>query len=82
MTSRAAFLKLAGLAEVAALAGKSRKRAWQITQGKTFPQPVAVLAMGPVWFESDVKAFLAKPRTSGRSAGRLRDPKGDEAAHA
>jgi predicted DNA-binding transcriptional regulator AlpA len=60
--------KLAGLAEIAGLAGKSRKRAWQLTQGKTFPAPVQVLAMGPVWLESDVVAFLGQPRTSGRQA--------------
>lgn len=60
--------KLAGLAEVASLAGKSRKRAWQLTQGKTFPEPVQVLAMGPVWLEADVVAFLAAPRTPGRQA--------------
>ncbi len=60
--------KLAGLAEVAGLVGKSRKRAWQLTQGKTFPEPVQVLAMGPVWLEADVVAFLAQPRTSGRQA--------------
>jgi prophage regulatory protein len=58
--------KLAGLAEVASLAGVSRKRAWQLTQGKTFPEPVQVLAMGPVWREDDVKAFLAAPRHAGR----------------
>jgi prophage regulatory protein len=60
------FPKLAGLAEVASLAGVSRKRAWQLTQGKTFPEPVQVLAMGPVWREDDVKAFLAAPRRGGR----------------
>jgi predicted DNA-binding transcriptional regulator AlpA len=57
---------LAGLAEVAALAGVSRKRAWQLTQHKAFPAPVQMLAMGPVWLESDVKTFLAVPRPAGR----------------
>lgn len=66
----AALPRLAGLAEVASLAGKSRKRAWQLTQGRAFPQPVQVLAMGPVWLEADVVAFLAQPRTSGRKANR------------
>jgi prophage regulatory protein len=61
-----AFPKLAGLAEVAGLAGVSRKRAWQITQTRAFPDPVQVLAMGPVWRESDVLAFLATPRHAGR----------------
>lgn len=63
--------KLAGLAEVAALASEhygrtiSRKRAWQLTQHKAFPKPQP-LAMGPVWLEDDVRAFLATPRPAGR----------------
>ena len=66
------FPKLAGLAEVASLAsavyGKTitRKRAWQLTQHPQFPAPVQVLAMGPVWRESDVQAFLDTPRPAGR----------------
>jgi predicted DNA-binding transcriptional regulator AlpA len=62
------FPKLAGLAEVAGLAGVSRKRAWQLTQHPQFPKPVQVLAMGPVWRESDVQAFLDTPRPAGRQA--------------
>jgi predicted DNA-binding transcriptional regulator AlpA len=60
------FPKLAGLAEVAGLAGVSRKRAWQLSQHPKFPQPVQVLAMGPVWRESDVVAFLGAGRKPGR----------------
>lgn len=63
-----AMQKLAGLAEVAVLAGVSRKRAWQLTQHPQFPKPVQVLAMGPVWRESDVQAFLDTPRPAGRQA--------------
>lgn len=62
----ARFPKLAGLAEVASLAGVSRKRAWQLSQHKAFPKPVQVLAATPVWLERDVQAFLDKPRPSGR----------------
>jgi predicted DNA-binding transcriptional regulator AlpA len=58
--------KLAGLAEIAALAGVTRQRAWQRTQHPDFPKPIQVLAMGPVWAEADVTAFLAVPRPSGR----------------
>jgi predicted DNA-binding transcriptional regulator AlpA len=60
--------RLAGLAEVATLRGVSRKRAWQITQHPDFPEPVQVLAMGPVWLESDVQQFIDTPRKSGRKA--------------
>lgn len=58
--------KLAGLAEVASLAGVSRTRAGQLAAHPDFPEPVARLAMGPVWREDDVKAFLATPRKAGR----------------
>lgn len=58
--------KLAGLAEIAGLAGVSRQRAGQLAAHPDFPEPVDRLAMGPVWLESDVKAFLATPRKPGR----------------
>jgi len=61
-----AAVPLAGLAEVASLAGVTRQRAWQHTQHPDFPQPVDRLAMGPVWRESDVQAFLDTPRKAGR----------------
>ena len=58
--------KLAGVAEVAALAGVSRQRATQITRHPDFPEPVDRLAMGPVWLEADVRAFIDTPRKAGR----------------
>ena len=58
--------KLAGVAEVAALAGVSRQRATQITRHPDFPGPVDRLAMGPVWLEADVRAFIDTPRKAGR----------------
>jgi hypothetical protein len=58
--------KLAGLAEVASLAGVSRQRAAQLANHPGFPEPVQRLAMGPVWREADVQKFLATPRTPGR----------------
>ena len=57
---------LAGLAEVAGLAGVSRQRAGQITAHPDFPEPIARLAMGPVWLKSDVAKFLDTPRKAGR----------------
>lgn len=60
------FPKLAGLAEIAGLAGVSRQRAGQLAAHPDFPEPVARLAMGPVWREADVKKFLATPRKPGR----------------
>jgi len=58
--------KLAGLAEVASLAGVSRTRAGQLAAHPDFPAPVARLAMGPVWRETDVIRFLSTPRKPGR----------------
>ena len=58
--------KLAGLAEVAGLAGVSRTRAGQLANHPDFPEPVQRLAMGPVWLEADVQAFLDTPRKPGR----------------
>jgi prophage regulatory protein len=66
--------KLAGLAEVAGLAGVSRTRAGQIASHPDFPEPVQRLAMGPVWRESDVRQFLAVERKPGRR--RQADPDG------
>lgn len=58
--------KLAGLAEVAGLAGVSRQRAGQIVKHPDFPEPVQRLAMGPVWLEADVVKFIETPRAPGR----------------
>jgi len=58
--------KLAGLAEIAGLAGVSRQRASQLANHPDFPEPADRLAMGPVWLESDIRAFLAAPRKAGR----------------
>lgn len=60
------FPKLAGLAEIAGLAGVTRQRASQIAAHPDFPAPVARLAMGPVWREADVQKFLDTPRKPGR----------------
>lgn len=57
---------LAGVAEIAALANVSRARAGQIAKLDGFPAPLQELAMGPVWIESEVTEFLAKPRKPGR----------------
>lgn len=58
--------KLAGVAEIAALAGVSPQRADQLAGHPRFPAPVQTLAQGRVWLEDDVKTFLATPRPAGR----------------
>jgi prophage regulatory protein len=64
--TRGVFPKLAGLAEIAGLAGVSRQRAAQLAAHPDFPEPVQRLAMGPVWLEADAAMFLATPRQPGR----------------
>jgi predicted DNA-binding transcriptional regulator AlpA len=59
------FPRLAGLAEVASLASKTKRRAWQITRQRDFPEPVQTLAMGPVWLERDVQKFLGIEKEAG-----------------
>ena len=58
--------RLAGVAEIAALRGVTRQRAGRMTNQPGFPEPVQVLAMGPVWLEQDVIDYLAAPRKAGR----------------
>lgn len=59
--------RLAGVAEIAALAGVSPQRADQLTRDPRFPVPVQDdLAMGRVWLEDEVKAFVAISRPPGR----------------
>lgn len=50
--------KLAGLAEIAAIAGVSKRTATRYTAREDFPAPIAVLAMGPVWRIDQVQAWL------------------------
>ncbi|GAB3811933.1 helix-turn-helix transcriptional regulator [Micromonospora zhanjiangensis] len=44
------------------LGGISRQRVYQITNHRSFPEPVAELAMGKVWDADDVEAWIAKHR--------------------
>lgn len=75
--------RIAGVAEVAGLATKqhgremTRRRAWQLTQTRAFPDPIQVLAMGPVWLESEVREFLETPRKPGRQPRKTSKPATD-----
>jgi predicted DNA-binding transcriptional regulator AlpA len=56
-------IRLMGSAEIAVrLGGVSRARIYQITQRRSFPEPVAALAMGNVWLAEDVEAWIAEHR--------------------
>ena len=63
--------ELVGVAEIAALLGRTRQRVQQLTATSDFPAPVQVLTMGKVWRADDIHAWAAThPRRSlGRDAG-------------
>ena len=68
MSDRLAVL---GLSEVAALLGVSKRTASRYVSRDDFPAPAVELAMGPIWFEEDVKAWLeTNPIRRGRPPGR------------
>ncbi|WFE35593.1 AlpA family phage regulatory protein [Micromonospora sp. WMMD975] len=48
--------------EVRDLLGVSRTRAYQITNSKTFPDPVAVLSVGRIWLTEDVERWIRDHR--------------------
>ena len=62
MSDRPTF-RLMGAAEIGKrLGGISRERVYQITQRRTFPEPYQKLAMGYVWLEVDVEAWVREHR--------------------
>ena len=48
---------LAGLAEVAALLGVSKRTASRYAARDDFPAPIAHLAMGPIWQTADIRLW-------------------------
>jgi len=67
-----------GIHEIAEMAGIRKDRAWQLTRIKAFPAPATELASGRVWWEDQVRAFLAE-RERLMAAGQWppREPAGD-----
>jgi predicted DNA-binding transcriptional regulator AlpA len=53
-----------GITEIARLLGVSRQRAHQLAHSEDFPEPVAVLAAGPIWETTQIEAWAA---ATGRS---------------
>jgi hypothetical protein len=62
---------MGGISEIAKRAGvkPDTVHAWR-SRHATFPAPAQTLAMGPLWWWSDVAAWLAVPRKAGRPAQR------------
>jgi predicted DNA-binding transcriptional regulator AlpA len=50
--------KLVGIHEIASRLGFTKQRAHHYSKMKTFPLPIAQLAQGRVWRESDVATFF------------------------
>lgn len=56
-------IELMGSHEIRMRLGEiSRQRVYQITNSKTFPDPVAQLEMGKVWLKSDVEKWIRERR--------------------
>lgn len=51
-----------GAAEIQARLKVGRQRAYTIVSRRDFPAPYQVLAMGSVWLETDVEAWIAEHR--------------------
>jgi len=67
---------LAGLAEIATAAGVTKRTASRYTIRTDFPQPISVLAMGPVWDLEQVNTWLRS--SARRPPGRPPAPKTGE----
>lgn len=69
LTSHPDPIELVGVSEIAIRTGVKADtvQAWRARHA-TFPEPVVVLAMGPVWVWPDVAAWIAIPRRAGRPA--------------
>ncbi|MEU8264276.1 AlpA family phage regulatory protein [Micromonospora sp. NPDC048999] len=55
-------LRLVASQEVQEMLGVSRTRAYQITNSKSFPDPVAVLSVGRIWQAEDVERWIRDHR--------------------
>jgi prophage regulatory protein len=55
-------IKLMGAEEIRQRLGYSRQWTYALIQRRTFPAPLATLALGSVWLESDVEAWIAVNR--------------------
>lgn len=59
---RVGELRLLASQEVQEMLGVSRTRAYQITNSKSFPDPVAVLSVGRIWRAEDVERWIRDHR--------------------
>ncbi|MCP3785337.1 helix-turn-helix domain-containing protein [Micromonospora sp. A3M-1-15] len=57
-------VRLVASQEVQEMLGVSRTRAYQITNSKSFPDPVAILSVGRIWQAEDVERWIRDHRPS------------------
>lgn len=63
MTTKPGPADLVGAAEIARLLGDlSRQRVQQLARTDSFPEPVARLDMGKIWWRADVERWAAEHR--------------------
>lgn len=63
MRLRREDIRLMGPAEIGRrLGGIGRARVYQLTQRRSFPEPIAQLEMGNVWLAEDVEAWIRENR--------------------
>ncbi|HKO20072.1 MAG TPA: hypothetical protein VJU82_14410 [Acidobacteriaceae bacterium] len=53
-------LDLVGMAEITAMLGVSRQRAYAIAHRPDFPEPQAVIKAGAIWLRADVERWIAE----------------------
>jgi prophage regulatory protein len=51
-------MDLVGLAEIVDMLNVSRARADQLSRQKAFPDPIATIAAGRIWYRSDVEDWM------------------------
>jgi prophage regulatory protein len=65
-------IRFMGAKEIGDRLGVGRSRAHAITRDRDFPQPYQTLAMGSIWDERDVEAWIKEHRPE-----RAEDPETD-----
>lgn len=55
-------MKLAGVAEIAAMLGVSKQRASQLAASDGFPKPLDRIAVGPVWRRAAIESWKERNR--------------------
>ena len=55
-----------GLAEVSDMVGKSKQYVKTYLERGQFPEPVKVLASGPIWLREQIQTWMDTPRPRGR----------------